>query len=171
MLILPWFTLFFMKKEEIKRYMPAALFSSITSMVVVEYGQTFHWWAVYETIYPLRTTIPYLLGLVPIITLWLLRFIYGHFWLYMGIDIVLNYGFLTIFLAFLANRGIMHSTMSELAFVSHASVHGAIIYLFQIWQEGIFVRGERTNFSTNLQPAVAKPLQEKQDNQQDNAKE
>lgn len=169
--IIPWFTLVFMSREEIKRWIPVALLSIVTSMLTVEIGDTFQWWTVKENVYPLQTTIPYLLGLNPVITMWLLKYTYGHFGRYMAIDIVLNYAFIAIFLNyFLASRGIYQNiNMSFLVNVVYASVHGAILYAYQKWQEGVFARTETksTSHAANLQPAAAKPLPQKHEDNDD----
>lgn len=165
MLILPWFTLFFMKREDIKRYMPVALFAAITSILIVEVGDTLKWWAVKETAYPLHN-ISYLYGLNPVLTMWLLRFTYGRFWLYMVIDAVLNLGFAYLVLNyFLSSRGIfLYIGITPFQTFLITTAHGILLYGYQIWQEAIFARSYRTGFSMGLQPAAAKPLyQDEQD--------
>jgi tellurite resistance protein TehA-like permease len=42
-LILPWLTLFFMPNDSIKRWMPVALFSALTSVLAVELGENLGW--------------------------------------------------------------------------------------------------------------------------------
>lgn len=169
--IIPWFTLVFMSREEIKRWIPVALFSIVTSMLTVEIGDTFQWWTVKENVYPLQTTIPYLLGLNPVITIWLFKYTYGHFGRYIAIDIVLNYGFVAIFLNyFLASRGIYQNIhMPFLVNVVYASVHGAIMYAYQMWQEGVFAPTETksTSYTAILHPAATKPLPERQEDNND----
>ncbi|CQR74648.1 hypothetical protein SpAn4DRAFT_1110 [Sporomusa ovata] len=44
------------------------------------------------------------------------------------------------------------------------TVIAIILYGFQIWQEGIYIRSEKENFSPILQPAAAKPLPKDKDN-------
>jgi len=52
-LILPWLALPFMQTENIKRFMPTALLSAITSIMVVEVGEVLQWWHFKEAAYPL----------------------------------------------------------------------------------------------------------------------
>jgi hypothetical protein len=68
MFILPWFTLFFMKRDDIKRYMTVALFATITSILIVEIGDTLRWWVVKETANPLHS-LSYLYETNPVITM------------------------------------------------------------------------------------------------------
>lgn len=170
MMILPWFTLFFMPKDARKRFMPVAQFSIITSILFVEMGQTLGWFIFGETAYPLKTP-SYIFGLNSVITMWLFYFIYGRFWTYLAIDIALNFGFIYLFhVYFLGSRGLFQEVgITPFFNVVCATIHGTLVYGYHAWQEGIFVRTETNSAShfTNLQPAVTKPLPENQDNNQD----
>lgn len=163
MLFLPWLTLFFMNKEEIKRFMPVALFSALTSVLVVETGESLGWFIYGETTYPLRTTSYHIFGLNCVTTIWLFHFVYGNFWKYIIIDLVLNFGFIYLFhVYFLGSRGIFHEVgITPFINTLIATTDGALIYAYQMWQEGIFVRYERTERTKNLrilQSETAKPL-------------
>ncbi|MCM1565811.1 MAG: hypothetical protein NC238_07635 [Dehalobacter sp.] len=157
MIILPWFTLFFMRKEDIKRLMPVGLFAVLTSIIVVEAGQTLGWFVYGETAYPLKTP-SYIFGLNIITTIWLLYFTYGRFWTYLAIDIVLNFGFIYLFhVYFLGSRGIFYEVgITPLQNVLYATIHGILTYGYQVWQEGALKQAERTR--THMQPVLAKPL-------------
>ncbi|MBP2636792.1 MAG: hypothetical protein H6Q72_2699 [Firmicutes bacterium] len=166
MIIVPWLTLFFMKKEEIKRFMPVALFSVITSIVIVEVGQTLGWWIVRETAYPLKT-VSYLFGLNPVMTIWLFHFLYGRFWRYVAIDLILNFGFVFLFLVhFIASRGITQRLdITPLQNVLLSTLHGVLLYGYQMWQEGVLVRSKRTNVSAIMQPVLAKPIPQNEEDE------
>jgi hypothetical protein len=164
-LIVPWLTLFFMKGEDIKRYMPTALFATITSVIIVEVGSTLKWWIVSETAFPLQN-ISYLYGMNPVITMWMLKFLYKKFGLYVVIDAVLNIGFAYFLLNFfLNNRDIYHNVgATPFQVFLILTAHGIMLYGYQMWQEGIFARtNEQTGFSESLQPAAAKPLPKEDD--------
>jgi len=51
-LIVPWLSLFFMPKEEVKRYIAAGLLATLLSIIVTETGIRHRWWAILETTYP-----------------------------------------------------------------------------------------------------------------------
>ncbi|WP_144348867.1 hypothetical protein [Sporomusa termitida] len=74
LLILPWLTLFFMPKETIKRWMPVALFSALTSVLAVELGENLGWFIYEEAAYPLRTSSYIIFGLNIVVTIWLFLF-------------------------------------------------------------------------------------------------
>ena len=170
MLFLPWLTLFFMKKEEIKRFMPVALFSALASILVVESGENLGWFIYGETTYPLRTSSYHIFGLNCVTTIWLFHFIYGNFWKYIIIDLVLNFGFIYLFhVYFLGGRGIFHEVgITPFINALIATTDGVLIYAYQMWQEGIFVRYERKKNLRILQSEAAKPLdhEKQEDNEQ-----
>jgi hypothetical protein len=53
MLIVPLMTLIFMPREDIKRYMPAGLLVTLTSILAYDIGISYGCWALRETTYPL----------------------------------------------------------------------------------------------------------------------
>ncbi len=139
--ILPWVTLFFMKKEDVKRYMPVGLFAVFTSAIILEMGVTLKWWVYYETAYPLRN-ISYLYGAIPVFTMWIFKFTYGRFWLFLCSDLILNIFYTYVFeYYFLGRRNIIEFlNMSPMLDVIATTILGVIIYGFQMWQEEIFIR-------------------------------
>lgn len=156
-LIVPWLSLFFMPKDDIKRYMSAGLLGGFMSILVSEAGVANGWWYFRETTYPLAMMSSYTYGLFPIIPMWLFKYTYGRFGVYLAVDTVLNIGFAFFILPWLGSRGIIDFD-AGLIVLFFESVIASIMYIFQIWQEGIFVRSEKKCFSSNLQSAAAKPL-------------
>lgn len=162
-LVLPWFTLFFIKKEDIKRFMPVALLSALTSVLVVETGENLGWFVYGESAYPLRTGYYIIFGLNIVTTMWLFYFLYGRFWKYVAIDTALNFGFIYLFhVYFLGSRGLFHEVgITPFTNVLIPIFDGVLLYGYQMWQEGIFVPSERTETARRsriLRPEAAKPL-------------
>lgn len=165
-LIIPWLSLFFMPKEDAKRYMAVGFLATILSIVVTEIGIRHAWWAIRETIYPLAVIPTYTYGFFPVMPMWLFKYLYGRFGLYLAVDTVLNIVFAFVVLPWFASRGIVDFDGGLQVFIFESLI-AIIMYSYQIWQEGIFVRSERTSFLPNLQPAAAKRLdQEEQDEDQ-----
>lgn len=163
--ILSWLSLLFMKKEDIKRFFPVGLFATVTSAMILETGITFGWWVYSVKLYPLQS-VPYLYGPIPVATMWLFKFTHGRFWLYIGVDFLLNLLYTLGFeYYFLGSRGVLQfQNVSAMLDVFMTSALGVIIYAYQIWQEGIFVRSEATHSSRSLklQPAL-KPFNNEED--------
>lgn len=156
-IILPWLTLFFMRREDIKRLMPVGLFSALISIIAVEAGQNLGWFIFGETAYPLKTP-AYIFGLNIVTAIWVFYFTYGRFWTYLAIDTVLNFGFIYLFhVYFLGSRGIFHEvglTPWQNALITTA--FGILTYGYQVWQEGALKQVKRIR--THMQPVLAKPL-------------
>lgn len=167
-LILPWLTLFFMPKENIKRWTPVALFSALTSVLAVELGENLGWFIYGEAASPLRTSSYIIFGLNIVVTMWLFHFLYGRFWRYIVIDTVLNFGFIYLLhVYFLGSRGLFHEVgLTPLLNTLIVIFDGVLAYGYQRWQEEIFACSEikSATYSPNLQPAATKPLPEDQDN-------
>jgi hypothetical protein len=162
-LVLPWSTLFFMKKEDIKRLMPVALFSALTSVIAVETAESLGWFIYGESTYPLRTASYIIFGLNPVATMWLFYFTYGRFWKYLAIDVVLNFGFIYIFhVYFLGGLGLFREVgITPFTNTLITIFDGTLLYAYQMWQEGIFAQSGRTETNRPpriLRPEAAKPL-------------
>lgn len=142
MLILPWFTLFFMKKEDIKRWMPMALFTMVTNTIIIDSGVGLNIFQIHENTYPLKEMISYNYGVLPVGTMWIFKYTYGKFWLCAFIELIFSIVFIRIIHPFLHHRDILVWTNPTAiggfgAFVTTA-IHFICIYLYQMWQESVF---------------------------------
>jgi hypothetical protein len=137
--VVPWLPMFFMKKENLKRFMPTALLSIVLSLLIVQIGEVLEWWVFKEYAYPLRSP-SYIYSLNPIMTILILRFTYRRFWLFFVIDTIANIGFAYIYIGyFLIIRGIAQYLKFGPAHVTIiTTVMGVMLYCYQMWQEGIF---------------------------------
>lgn len=166
-LIIPWLTLLFMPKNEVKRYLSAGFLSTILCIIVIETGIRHAWWAIRETTYPFSVMPTYVYGFFPVLPMWLLKYTYGRLGLYLTIDTILNIIFAFSVLPWFASKGIVDFDASFIVFIFE-SIISIILYNFQIWQEGIFAPSERKDYSPILQPAAAKPLVKDPKNKIDN---
>ena len=159
LMLLPWLTLFLMKKNDLKRFMPVALLGAITSIIFMEAGSTLKLWAIRETIFPLSQILPHHLGVAPVVTIWLFKFAYGKFWRYIAVDAVLNLVFAFVFIPWLAARGIwanINGTYLSLYII--VTIDGIYLYIYQMWQENALVPAVKNLFSRKFQPAAPKPI-------------
>ncbi|WP_146241015.1 hypothetical protein [Paenibacillus sambharensis] len=141
LLIVPWFTLFFMKKESIKRYMPVGIFTALITTITFEIAYHYEWWIAKDKIVPwghiTNPAFPY--GAFLVLTLWIFYFTYRNFWLYMFANIVLNAG-----QWYFVQRIFEQRNMVELVNISRfqllllGTVQALVIYAYQRWQEGVF---------------------------------
>jgi len=165
MFFVPWLSLFFMKKEEVKRWMPVAMFALVLTTIIHDVGTTLGFWATRESTFPFYQMMPYYFGTMPILTIWVFKFTYGHFGRYFVTNTILDIGFNFFLLNyFLPSRGIFDFSISPFPSVLITLMHAVVIYGYQLWQDGILLN--TTNIiNNNIQPAAAKPLSNQQEDE------
>lgn len=168
MLLLPWLTLFLIRKEDIKRFMPVALFATVTSMIISDVAGTLKLWVVRETIFPLSNTEILIISLIPVSAIWLFKLTYGRLWQYISADAVLNLMFAFIILPWFNTRGIIEDYTTKSPHFLFATIHGLTLYVYQMWQENALVPAVKKLFSANIQPATTKPLIRDEDDIEEN---
>ncbi|WP_371370859.1 hypothetical protein [Sporomusa aerivorans] len=162
MLLLPWLTLFLMPKNDIKRWMPAALFVIATNTLIIDVGVTLKLWETRENVFPLNEMISYVYGALPVGAMWILKYTYGRFWSYVAAQTMGSLLLILIVQPLLHRREIFvwlnQDMFAGMGAFYITVIHLISVYLYQMWQESVFVRSEQTGFSANLQPALSKPL-------------
>jgi hypothetical protein len=123
-----------MKKEDIKRFMPASILAVFLSIIVCDIGVGKGYWHFRETTYPLALLSTYVYGLFPIVSIWILKFTYEQFWLYFVAEVVVNIIFAYLFLPWFARRGIIDYNAGLIVLIA-ATLISLIVYCFQMWQE------------------------------------
>ena len=165
MFFMPWLSLFFMKKEEVKRWMPVAMFSLVLTTIIHDIGTTLGFWATRESFYPFYEMIPYYFGVMPVLTIWVFKFTYGHFARYFATNIILDIGFNFFLLNyFLPSRGILDFNISPFPSLLITLTHAVVIYGYQIWQDDILLDTQNV-IVNSIQPAAAKPLLNQQEDE------
>ncbi|WP_417897872.1 hypothetical protein ABN702_16530 [Bacillus haimaensis] len=142
-LIAPWFTLFFLKKEEIKRYMPAAIFASFLMTIYNNFAYNQAHWELKVSIIPSLDPlfVSGVFGAFPVITLWVFHFTYGRFGAYLLTNIVIDFMFAVfpihyVFQEILGIYKLMNISALERFFLF--VFFSVVLYGFYKWQEGIF---------------------------------
>lgn len=135
MLILPWTTLFFFDKNDLRRFMPVAMLSIVITSILMETGITLGWWQVKQTLYPLNQTLPYIYGLAPVVTLWLFKYTYKRFSRYLAVDTFINLFFAYLFTPWLESRGIKDFNTGSLSLFLILTAITILLYIYQMWQE------------------------------------
>lgn len=158
-LIFSWLSTLFLKKEDLRRYMPVSLFCMLTFTFIFETGITLHWWAIKENFFPLVNMPVFIYGAYLIGTIWIFKYTYGRFWLFIITNIVLDYFLIFFLLDWFVQRGIWESYISHSQVLLITTALAILIYGYQMWQEG----QTRLVSMPNVQPAISKPLNE--DNQ------
>lgn len=168
MIILPYLSLLFMKKEDAKRYMPVGIFAALTSILIGDIGVTFGIWVHQQTAYPLNSIMPFDIGLNLALTMWIFKYAYGQFGKYFLVNFILDIGFNFFFFGkFLPSKNILHVVGgSPLQLLTVTLLHAVLLYIYQIWQEGVFAHSRNSSYSPDLHPAAAKPLPKSRNNRE-----
>jgi len=158
MFLLPWFSLFLMKKTEVKHWMPVAMFAVVLSTIIHDIGTTLGFWATRESLFPFYEMFPYYFGTMPVLTIWVFKFTYGRFGMYFITNTILDIGFNFFLLNyFLPSRGLFEFSISPILSLPITLVHAIVIYGYQMWQDDVLFDTKKIIIN-NIQPAVAKPL-------------
>ena len=160
--IIPWLTLLFMPKEDVKRFLPAGFLVTILCIIFTETGISNGWWVIRETTYPLAVIPTYTYGAFPVMAMWSLKYTFGRFRLFLVTEAVLNALLAFVIFPWIASRGIKVFYDGFAIVFIFASAIALIAYGYLIWQEDLVVRA-----APNMQPAAAKPLPKDHDNKSD----
>jgi len=155
-LILSWSSTLFLRKEDLKRYMPVSLFCMLAFSFIFEAGISLHWWAVKETFFPLINLPIFLYGAYLIGTIWIFKYTYGHFWLFLITNIILDYILIFFLIDWFIQRGVWESYISYSQVLLITTALAILIYGYQMWQEG----PTGLVSMSSVQPAMSKPLSE-----------
>lgn len=162
--VFSWLSVLFLKKAELKRYMPVALFGALTATIVVEAGVTFNWWITKETVLPFVNMPIFIYGSFLVGIIWIFRYTYKRFWLFLATNAVID-----LILTFPLNNWLVDRGVLEMQNISNfqlllVAIGSAItLYWYQLWQEGEASPFKNLNFSPNVQPVASKPLKDNED--------
>ena len=165
MFFIPWLSLFFMKKEEVKRWMPVAIFAVVLTTIIHDVGTTLGFWATRESIFPFHQMIPYYYGAMPVLTIWIFKFTYGRFGIYFVTNTILDIGFNFFLLNyFLPSRGVFDFNIEPFLSLPITLMHAVVIYGYQMWQDDMLL-GTQNIVNNSIQPAAAKPFSNQQEDE------
>lgn len=139
LLLAPLASLLLMRRQSLKYYMPAAMFTALLVTIVHEIGFYYRWWVIQEAIFPWGyiTSLPITFGVYFAGTLWIFYFTYPNSRNYIAANAVYDGVIAFVFIPFfLEPRGIvayeaLNPWMLWLLSVSQAFV----IYGYHKWQE------------------------------------
>lgn len=141
LLILPWLTLFFMKKESIKRFMPVTIFSMLIMSIVFQIAYTYKWWVIYQYVVPwgYLVDVSFAYGIFAVGTLWIFRLTSHRFRLYVLTNLVMDALF--AFVVFPLLRILHVATVKNIEYWQYFLVIfglSFLLYGYHKWQETIF---------------------------------
>ncbi|WP_276358025.1 hypothetical protein [Cohnella caldifontis] len=141
LLVLPWISLFFLNPASIRRFMPVSIFAALLVTIVFEMAHAFRWWTILDKAIILPwgyiTNTAYTYGFFFIGTLWIFKFTFGRFWLFMLTNVVIDGLFQFGLDPLFARAGyyrFVNITHWQTFFIMVGIA--VLLYLYQVWQEG-----------------------------------
>jgi len=143
-LILPWITVFFMRRATLKRFMPVAILSALIVTIVFEIAHALHWWTMIEAIVPWGyiTNVSFAYGIFVAGTLWIYAFTFGRLWLYLLTNAVIDGLQAFVFHQFFEGRIYRLDRIEEWQVFLLMYGTAIVLYIYQLWQDGVMVNGE-----------------------------
>jgi len=142
-LIIPWASLFFLKMDTVRRYMPVALLMTVIHTLAYQAAYHYGWWNEtgsslfgWDKVVP----VPWVYGAYLVIVIWVFHFTFGRFLRYLIVNILLGGLFMYIIYPIWQRMGLVssESTLPTIAIVAMMVGFAIIIYLYQLWQENLF---------------------------------
>ncbi|MGH4120805.1 hypothetical protein [Clostridium sp.] len=142
-LVVPWLTLFFLKKEQVKHFMPVGILASFLMVLynLIAYNEKY--WIIKVHILPwLQPSFEaFVLGGFLVTTIWIFHFTFQRFWIYLITNIVLDFMFAIFPLPYLLQNKLgiyqlVNTTPWKRYFIF--VIFSIIIYGYQKWEEEVF---------------------------------
>jgi hypothetical protein len=137
MMIIPWFSLPFLGKRTIKRYLPATIF--ICAIVKLEnyIALRRRWWWFYTQVHPkIKGDTPFIVGPFLFSTIWTMKWTYGKFFLYILANGILHFVFAYPVLTMLKRFGIVSLVrINPFQYVLILLTRSLLLYGFQYIKE------------------------------------
>jgi hypothetical protein len=141
-MILSWFSLAFLGREPIKRFLPTSLLMAIIVKVVNIIAKKRKWWWWYGKIHPsLSGEFPFVWGSFFVGSLWILKWTYGNLIKYLGLNLLAHSAFTYGLEPYLQKFGIASLVrMKKLQLMYVFMVLACLLYSFQLFKEKVLVK-------------------------------
>ncbi|WP_438444189.1 hypothetical protein [Gorillibacterium sp. sgz5001074] len=149
LLVVPWASLFLLRMDTVRRYMPVALCMTIIHTLAYQAAYHYGWWDEtssslfgWDKIVP----IPWVYGAYLAIVIWVFHFTFGKLWLYLMVNILLDGVFMYLVYPIWQRMGLVssESTLPTIAVVAMMVGFSILIYLYQMWQQVVFKEQKET---------------------------
>jgi hypothetical protein len=159
LLILPWLSLIFIGKRNLLKYMPVALLVTVINSILYQAAYYYNWWRE-SGLFGWDNAIPihWIYSAYLVATIWIFRFTYGRFWLYLLVNLALDAAYMWGWGPIEEKLGLASSESVLPSYASYAIMIGIslVIYLYQMWQDNLYKEpgpkapGERESWEWKL---------------------
>ncbi|MCM3585726.1 hypothetical protein M3182_08175 [Mesobacillus maritimus] len=135
-IIIPWATLLFMGKRDLKRYSVAGVTIVVFEIINHIVGYKKNWWSFYVKRKSFLTNeLPFSIGPYMPLSMWLLKLFYGDFKKFMVANVVVDGLFAFWFINVLRKLKIINMKLSNLQFFFYLNYKASILYFVQYLSE------------------------------------
>lgn len=134
--IASWFSLLFIGKIHLKRYLPVALFVTVINTIIYQAAYHYNWWRempLFE--WDEMANIPWVYSGYLVATIWIFKLTYGRFIIYMITNLLLDGAYIYLWYPVQRKLGMASGEMSPHTTFAIMIGVAVIIYLFQVWYE------------------------------------
>jgi hypothetical protein len=132
MLALSWLTIPLLGRKNFIRYIPSALFICVLTKILDEFGKRKRWWRFYKGIHPLNSMDFFNFGPYFVTSLWILRFTYGKFFLYLLSNVSLHIVFIFLGLKYIKRMKILALVkLTKIQYLGINFIRALFLYAFQ----------------------------------------
>ncbi|MCR1833544.1 hypothetical protein NSA56_03935 [Oceanobacillus caeni] len=137
MTVLSWFSLAFAGKKSIKRFLPVSLFMAIVVTLVQFIAKKRRWWLWYGKRQPsVLASFPFTWGSFFASSLWIMKYTYGNFKRYIGLNLIWHLAFTYVGEPILKKFGIASLVrMKKIQLMYVFMILALTLYGFQIVKE------------------------------------
>jgi hypothetical protein len=145
MIILPWLTFPFLPRKTVSRFIPTTIFMSLFLIAEGRFAEKKKWWWFFTSVKPnVLAEMPLIIGPFFIGSLWILKYTFGKFKLYLLINLVVD----SFFTYFLTNwlRQMGYGSLVRLSKFKLSSVFfmkSVLLYGFQFIYEKCFGKSDK----------------------------
>lgn len=133
LLILPWLSVPFLGRSVFKKYLPASLFICTFTKAIDLFGEKKKWWRFYKGIPPLDSMNFFNFGPYLVTSLWILKWTYGKFRMYIISNMILHICFIYLGGAKLVSRYKIFTLkkLNKFQYLSIDFLRALLLYGFQ----------------------------------------
>lgn len=146
--ILPFFTLLLIRRDLIRKYLPAAMFVTIINVILYEVAWEYGWWHYKQSLFAWDTITPapLIFSAYWVVTIWIFALSFRRFWLYFALNLAVNGLFAFELAPWLSRTGITEGSLTGPAILLILTGLSTGVYLFQLW----FEREERNEMTFRM---------------------
>lgn len=140
MTLLPWLTLPFIGSKTIQRFLPGALFMCVYVFFEGTFGEKKKWWWFHFNVKPnVLGEVPLIIGPFFVGSLWILKYTFGNFKLYLLINLIVDSIFTYFGLTWFKKIGYVSLVrLSKLQLSLVFMIKSFVMYGFQVLYEKVF---------------------------------